>query len=66
MWPIVMLRNRPTVTPDPAQAITWHMSRSPGLVQRHRSCITREQGHGMCVAATEVELGLTCRDLYGI
>ena len=54
-YAIVLLRNRPTVRPYRAQAITLHISRSPGLVQRHRSYITREQGHGMRVAAAEVE-----------
>jgi len=47
-WAIVLLRNRPTVRPYPAIAIMLHMSRSPGLVQRHRSYITREQGLGVC------------------
>jgi len=65
MWPIVLLRNRPTVRPYPAQVITLHMSRSPGLVQLHRSYITREQGHGRGVDVAEAELGvlLTCHKL---
>jgi len=68
MWPIVLLRNRPTVRPYPAQAITLHMSRSPGLVQLLRSYITSEQGHGICIAVAEVELGVlfnvSCSVLY--
>jgi len=68
IWPIVLLRNRPAVRTHPAQAIMLHMSQSPGLGQLYRSYITREQGHGMCVAVAEAESGvlLTCRDLYCI
>ena len=69
MWPIVLLHNRPTVRPYPAQVITLHMSRNPGLGQRHRSYITREQGHGMCMCPCRrswVGALFTCRDLYCI